>query len=96
MDVKISKAKFDKVEIRLHKFQNRASWTHWGRVTHICDDNLTIIGSDNGLSPARDRGDLRCRSFRRLILVNIVFTEVWQMSVKYYPCFCAALMNVYM
>ena len=26
-------------------------WTHWGRVTHICVGNLTIIGSDNGLSP---------------------------------------------
>ena len=25
--------------------------THWGRVTHICISNLTIIGSDNGLSP---------------------------------------------
>ena len=27
--------------------------THWGRVTHICVGNLTIIGSDNGLSPNR-------------------------------------------
>ena len=27
--------------------------THWGRVTHICVFNLTIIGSDNGLSPGR-------------------------------------------
>ena len=25
----------------------------WGRVTHICVDNLTSIGSDNGLSPGR-------------------------------------------
>ena len=25
--------------------------THWGRVTHICVGNLTIIGSYNGLSP---------------------------------------------
>ena len=25
--------------------------THWGWVTHICISNLTIIGSDNGLSP---------------------------------------------
>ena len=29
------------------------SLTHWGRVTHICVGNLTIIGSDNGLSPDR-------------------------------------------
>ena len=25
--------------------------THWGRVTHICVGNLTIVGSDIGLSP---------------------------------------------
>ena len=29
------------------------SLTHWGRVTHKCVGNLTIIGSDNGLSPGR-------------------------------------------
>ena len=27
--------------------------THWGRVTHICVSKLTIIDSDNGLSPGR-------------------------------------------
>ena len=27
--------------------------THWGRVTHICISKLTIIGSDNGLSPGQ-------------------------------------------
>ena len=27
--------------------------THWGRMTHICVNKLTIIGSDNGLSPDR-------------------------------------------
>ena len=27
--------------------------THWGRVTHICVSKLTIIASDNGLSPGR-------------------------------------------
>ena len=35
----------------------RSCWyivsTHRGRVTHICVGNLTIIGSDNGLSPGR-------------------------------------------
>ena len=29
--------------------------THWGRVTHICLVKLTIIGSDNGLSPGRSQ-----------------------------------------
>ena len=27
--------------------------THWGQVTHICISKLTIISSDNGLSPGR-------------------------------------------
>ena len=30
-----------------------SNFNHWGRVTHICVGNLTIIGSDNGLSPGR-------------------------------------------
>ena len=29
------------------------SITYWGRVTNICVSKLTIIGSDNGLSPGR-------------------------------------------
>ena len=37
--------------------QTRLNWTigltHWGQVTHICVNKLTIIGSDNGLSPDR-------------------------------------------
>ena len=40
------------LSIKLHTF----CWgfnmlTHWGRMTHKCVDKLTIIGSDNGLSP---------------------------------------------
>ena len=31
----------------------RQRLTHWGRVTHIYVSKLTIIGSDNGLSPDR-------------------------------------------
>ena len=27
--------------------------THWGRVTHICVSKLSILASDNGLSPGR-------------------------------------------
>ena len=33
--------------------------THWGRVTHICVGKLTIIGSDNGLSPRRRQPIIR-------------------------------------
>ena len=31
----------------------RLELTDWGRVAHICVRNITIIGSDNGLSPCR-------------------------------------------
>ena len=31
----------------------QSALTHWGRVTHICVSKLSILGSDNGLSPGR-------------------------------------------
>ena len=34
-------------------WEHKEVLTHWGQVTHICVGNLTIIGSDNGLSPGR-------------------------------------------
>ena len=42
-----------------HLVSNWLEWmpwnllTHWGRVMHICVVEITIIGSDNGLSPGR-------------------------------------------
>ena len=33
--------------------------TQWGRVTHICVSDLTIIGPDNGLSPGRRQAIIR-------------------------------------
>ena len=38
---------------RQENLNQAAILTHWGRVTHICVVKLTIIGSDNGLSPGR-------------------------------------------
>ena len=35
------------------EFASDGPLTYWGRVTHPCIGKLTIIGSDNGLSPAR-------------------------------------------
>ena len=34
-------------------FHNFSTLTHWGRVKHICDSKLTVIGSDIGLLPGR-------------------------------------------
>ena len=41
--------------------------THWGWVTHICVSKLTIIGSDNGLSPSRRLAIIRTNAW---ILLN--------------------------
>ena len=44
--------KFICIDNEVHvKFQHLL--THWGRVTHICISKLTVIGSDNDLSPGR-------------------------------------------
>ena len=40
-------------------WRERSLLTHWGRVTHICVNDLTIIGSDNGLSPSRRQAIIR-------------------------------------
>ena len=49
-DMTVSYDGFDKLS---HWHLGDASLTHWGRVTHICVGNLTIIGPDHGLSPGR-------------------------------------------
>ena len=47
--------------------------THCGRVTHICVGNLTIIDSDNGLSPER----------RRVIIwTNAAILLIWTLGNK--------------
>ena len=47
---KLGGSSFKKVYLKMSPL------THWGRVTHICVNKLTIIGSDNGLSPGRRQG----------------------------------------
>ena len=48
--------------------------THWGRVTHICVSKLTIIGSDNGLSPDRRRA---------IILTNVGISLIGPLGTKF-------------
>ena len=45
--------------------------THWGRVTHICVGNLTIIGSDNGLSPGRRQAIIWTNHYDDVIMTTI-------------------------
>ena len=43
---------FDR-RVKHSSIEPKDTLTHWGRVTHICVGKLTIIGSDNDLSPER-------------------------------------------
>ena len=66
--------------------------THWGRVTHICVSKLTIIGSDNGLSPGRRQAIIRTNAGILLIrpfgtnfseiLIEIIIFSFKKMRLK--------------
>ena len=47
---------------------------HWGRVTHICVSQLTIIGSDNGLSPCRRQAN---------IWINAGILSIWTLGTHF-------------
>ena len=55
--IKIQQFSFKKMRLKMASGKQQPlclglnALTHWGRVTHICVSKLTIIGSDNGLSP---------------------------------------------
>ena len=79
--------------------------THWGRLTHIWVGNLTIVGSNNGLSPGRreaiiwtNAGTLLIRSLEinlSEILIEIptfLFTKMHvKMSGRKWRSFCFGL-----
>ena len=54
--------------------------THWGRVTHICVSKLTIIGSDNGLSPGRRQAIIWTSD--GILLVGHMGTNVNEILIK--------------
>ena len=49
---------------------------HWGRVTHICINKLTIIGSDNDLSPDR-RQAIVWTNAGIIEPLRTIFSEIW-------------------
>ena len=80
--------------------------THWGRVTHICDANLTIIGSDNGLSPGRRQAIIWTNvgilligplgtNFSEILIENNTFSfrkmHLKMSSVKWWPFVSASM-----
>ena len=50
--------------------------THWGRVTHICVSKLTIIGSDNGLSPERRQANIWTNGILLIGTLGTNFSEI--------------------
>ena len=54
--------------------------THWGRVTHICVNKLTIIGSDNGLSPGRRQAIIRTNA--GILLIGYLGTTSSDILIK--------------
>ena len=53
--------------------------THCGRMTHICVDKLTIIGSDNGLSPGRRQAIIRTNA--GILLIGSLVTNFSEISI---------------
>ena len=53
---------------------------HWGRVTHICVSKLTIIGSDNGLSPGRRQAIIW--SHARILLIRPLGTRFSEILIE--------------
>ena len=56
------------------QYSARARLTHWGRLTHICVSKLTIIGSDNGLSPGRRQA---------IIWTNAGILLIWPLGTNF-------------
>ena len=61
--------------------------THWGRVTHICVSNLTIIASDDGLSPVRHQAIIWTNAVTLLIgslgtNFSEIVIEIYRFSFK--------------
>ena len=54
--------------------------THWGRATHICVGKLTIIGSDNGLSPGRRKAIIWTNA--GILLIGPLGTNFSEISIK--------------
>ena len=56
--------------------------THWGRATHICASKLTIISSDNGLSPGRRQAIIGANA--GILLIRPLETNFSEISIEIY------------
>ena len=56
--------------------------THWGLVMHICNSKLTIIGSDNGLSPGQCQAIIWTNA--GILLIGPLGTNLNEILIKIY------------
>ena len=72
--------------MKMYEFRLRFHWslflTHWGRVTHICVDKLTIIDSDNGLSPGRRQAIISINT--GVLLIGPLGTNLSEILIEIY------------
>ena len=59
-----------------------ACLTRWGRVTHICINKLTNIGSDNGLSPGQRQAIIWTNA--GILLIGPLGTNFSEILIKIY------------
>ena len=60
----------------------RITLTHWGRVSHIYVGKLTVIGSDNGLSPGRRQAIIWNNA--GILLIGPLGTNVSEILIEIY------------
>ena len=60
----------------------RDELSHWGRVTHICVSKLTIICTDNGLSPGRRQAIIWTNA--RILLIGPLGTNFSEILIEIY------------
>ena len=63
-------------------WHDKSLWTHWGRVTHICVGNLTIIGPDNDLSPGRRQAIKKIRTNAGILLIEPFRTNFSEITIE--------------
>ena len=68
------------IKMRHTRYALVNSLTHWGRVTHLCVGKLTIIGSNNGLSPGRRQAIIWTNA--GILLIGPLGTHFSEISIK--------------
>ena len=70
---------------------SKKTLTHWGRVTHVYDSKLTIIGSHNGLSPGRRQAIIWTNA--GILLIWTFGTNFSEISSESYTFSCPTVLR---